>query len=113
MPYKDFNERRTAINKEEARVSGGLTTSIANAYKKKNTANEMDDVAYNPGGVSLSGFTPAPAIEQVELETGLDFQLQDSNFELMATLRAHGCYWKNPDTALFIMTHLLEGDSPQ
>lgn len=68
------------------------------------------DIAFSSGGVSIGGYTSAPAIEQVELETALDFQLQDSNFELMATLRAHGCYWKSPDNALFIMTQLCEGD---
>jgi len=53
----------------------------------------------------------SPTIEQVELESALDFQLQDSNFELMATLRAHTCYWKSSDTALFILSQLIINDS--
>ena len=53
---------------------------------------------------------PAP-IDQVELESALDYQLQDSYIELYAALRAHTCYWKSSDTALFIMQQLCINDT--
>jgi hypothetical protein len=45
-----------------------------------------------------------------ELETGLDFQLQDSNFEFVAAIRAHTNYWRSSDVALFIMKHVCLSD---
>lgn len=54
---------------------------------------------------------PAPIIDQVELESALDYQLQDSYIELYAALRAHTCYWKSSDTALFIMQQLCINDT--
>jgi len=45
-------------------------------------------------------------IDQVELEYALDYQLQDSTNELYAALKAHSCYWKSGDVALFIIQQL-------
>ncbi len=50
-------------------------------------------------------------IDQVELEYALDYQLQDSTNELYAALKAHSCYWKSADVALFIMQQLCNKET--
>lgn len=46
----------------------------------------------------------------IELDEAIDYQLQESNFELMAAYKAHSCYWKSSDVALFIMQQLCQND---
>jgi hypothetical protein len=36
------------------------------------------------------------------------YQLQESNFDFMALFTSHDSYWKSKDTALFIMSKLLQ-----
>lgn len=43
----------------------------------------------------------------LELEHAIDFQLQESNFEFMAVLTSHNCYWKSSDLQLFIANQLI------
>jgi hypothetical protein len=45
-----------------------------------------------------------------ELESALDYQLQDSSFELVAKLKAHIGYWKSSDVAMFIIQQLCTND---
>ena len=52
-------------------------------------------------------------IMKKELDEELDFQLQEANFELMATLKAHSCYWKSSDVALFLMRQLCQNDDKE
>lgn len=85
-------------------------SSSSRSVKNRKDKELEESIGYNSSGVSIPGYSTSPLIEQVELENALDFQLQDSNFELMATLRAHTCYWKSTDTALFILNQLITND---
>jgi hypothetical protein len=44
------------------------------------------------------------------LEEGIDYQLVDTNFEIVAALKAHTGYWKSSDVALFIIQQLCQND---
>lgn len=110
VTYRELNEKR-AISNATSQESNKSVLSAARIGKGKKDKELDDSVAFNHTGISIQGQTSSPLIEQVELESALDFQLQDSNFELMATLRAHTCYWKSPDTALFILNQLITNDS--
>lgn len=108
VTYRELNEKRATSTLTSQESVKSTTSSKSGKNNKKD--KELDDsVAFHSAGVSLNANTPS--IEQVEIETALDFQLQDSSFELMATLRAHICYWKSPDTGLFIMNELISNDN--
>jgi phospholipase DDHD1 len=107
ISYKELNEKRTAFNLSN---EAGYANKNSKSSRNKKDKELEESVSYRESsGISLQG--NSPTIEQVELERALDFQLQDSNFELMATLRAHTCYWKSSDTALFILSQLILNDS--
>ncbi len=107
ISYKELNEKRTAFNLSN---EAGYANKNSKGSRNKKDKELEESVSYRESnGISLQG--NSPTIEQVELERALDFQLQDSNFELMATLRAHTCYWKSSDTALFISSQLILNDS--
>lgn len=55
-------------------------------------------------------FTYVGFFKYVELDDGIDYQLQESSFEIVATFKAHSCYWKSSDVALFIMQQLCQND---
>lgn len=105
VSYKDLNERRSAFDTVISNPNRNLSK---NRHKLDKELDET--IGYNSSGVYTYN-TSNSHIDPVELENALDYQLQDSNFELMATLRAHTCYWKSPDIGLFIMTQLCVNDS--
>lgn len=105
ISYKELNEKRMALN-----------TDLKSALTKMPSGKKKDKI--DPKSAELNQlkeevkpqFSLNDKIDQVELEAALDYQLVESNFELMATLRAHTCYWKSADTALFIMQQLCTND---
>jgi hypothetical protein len=48
---------------------------------------------------------------KIKLDNAIDYQLQESSFELMALLTSHNCYWKSNDAALFISTKLIQNET--
>ncbi|CAF0849369.1 unnamed protein product [Brachionus calyciflorus] len=102
VSYKELNERRSALNIDLKSV-----LSKASSGKKKDKIDpksaELNQLKDEP---KLTASNSDNRIDQVELERALDYQLIESNFEIVATLRAHTCYWKSADTALFIMQKL-------
>lgn len=110
VSYKEINEKRSALNIDLKTTLG----KVPNKKKEKIDAKsaELSQIKDdNSVTLSKSLSSHQSQIDQVELESALDFQLQDSNFELMATIRAHTCYWKSSDTALFIMQQLCTNDN--
>lgn len=104
--YKELNAKRTPISSD---LKSALTKIPSGKKKEK----------YDPKSAELnqlkedtkSNISYGDSIDQVELEDALDYQLSESNFELMAALKAHTCYWKSSDTALFIVQNLFSNDN--
>lgn len=116
-----MNERRSALN-----VDLKSTLSKGGSAKKKDKGDArsaelnqikeeistFSSVIAATTNTSLQSSPPATVgpIDQVELESAIDFQLQDSNFELVAAIRAHTGYWKSSDVGMFIIHQLCVND---
>ncbi|RNA34157.1 Phospholipase [Brachionus plicatilis] len=106
LSYKELNAKRNPI-------SSDLKTALAkNPVAKKKDKNDSKSVELNQFKEDTKSTNSlGDSMDQVELEDALDYQLSESNFELMAALKAHTCYWKSSDTALFIVQNLITNDN--
>lgn len=109
-----MNEKRAALNVDLkstlTKIPGKKKEKVDAKSAELSQIKEKDDLS-SSASFNKSLNIEKSQIDQVELEAALDYQLQDSNFELMATIRAHTCYWKSSDTALFIMQQLCTNDN--
>lgn len=115
---KELYEKRSALDVDlkNALTKSTITSGIKRREKDSRSA-ELSQIRDENGTTKqssqLTGLgrsANSPTIEQVELDEAIDFQLQESSFELMAAFKAHSCYWKSPDVALFIMHQLCQND---
>lgn len=104
--YKELNGKRNPISTD---LKSALTKIPGGKKKEKNDPKSAELNQLKDDLKSTNSFNDS--IDQVELEDALDYQLTESNFELMAALKAHTCYWKSSDTALFIVQHLFTNDN--
>lgn len=106
LSYKELNGKRNPISSD---LKSALTKIPGGKKKEKNDPKSAELNQLKDDTKSTNSFSDS--IDQVELEDALDYQLSESNFELMAALKAHTCYWKSSDTALFIVQHLFTNDN--
>lgn len=116
---KELYEKRSALDVDlkNALTKSTITSGLKRREKDSRSA-ELSQIKDENGPTrqsaqQLTGMgrsANSPTIEQVELDEAIDFQLQESSFELMAAFKAHSCYWKSPDVALFIMHQLCQND---
>ncbi len=123
-----MNEKRSALNidlksalsrapskkKEKdsktAELNKITNEEVAINFNVSTTSTNTISVASPKANTSLGASANPNQIDQVELESALDYQLQDSSFEFVAAFKAHTSYWRSADTAFFIMQQLCLSD---